>query len=234
MDLKEGIVVKTISYQDNAKIIYLITTEGKQSLIVKGATNLKSHTFSYAQELTKLAYNQNKMYLSAGKIISSYVNIKKDYPTLISSLKIIEIAYELIDHINDYQTFYKFLDEILALMNDNYNNEILELIFKVKTLYLLGVSPIFSKCVECETRDNLVGFSFYDGGMKCQDHVLITDFIYPDKIVFPLRALYQTKLDELIPLINHFEIDYQETDLFLNRYFEFYLGFKSRVKPIII
>lgn len=233
MDLKEGIVVKTISYQDNAKIIYLITNEGKQSLIVKGATNLKSHTFSYAQELTKLAYDQKKMYLSTGKIISSYVNIKKDYNKVLSSLKIIEIAYELIDHINDFQTFYIFLDEVLSLINSDYNYEILELIFKVKTLFLLGVAPVFNKCIECETKDNLIGFSFYDGGMKCHDHIVITDLMYPDSIILPLKILYLTKLDDLIPLLNTFEVNYLEIDLFLSRYYENYLGFKSRVKSII-
>lgn len=234
MNLKEGIVVKAINYQDNAKIIYLITNEGKQSLIVKGATNFKSHTFSYAQELTKLAYDSKKMFLSSGKILSSYITIKNNQEKLISALQIIEIANELIDHINDYRIFYYFLDDILTFLNEGYNHELLELIFRVKTLFLLGVSPVFNKCVECENKDNLVGFSFYDGGMKCQNHFKVNDYLYPNAIIQPLRTLYLTKLEVIKPLINDIKIDYSEADLFLSRYYEHYLGFKSRVKQVMM
>lgn len=234
MNLKEGIVVKAINYQDNTKIIYLITEEGKQSLIVKGATNYKSHTFSYAQELTKIAYDTKKMFLSSGKVISSYVTIKSDQAKLLSALQIIEISYELIDHINDYHVFYHFIDDILNLLNEGYHHEIVELIFRVKTLFLLGVAPIFNKCVECEAKENLVGFSFYDGGMKCQKHFQVNDYLYPSNVIQPLRLLYLSKLEVLQSQINQLEINYKEIDLFLNRYYEHYLGFVSRVKKILI
>jgi DNA repair protein RecO (recombination protein O) len=232
MNLTEGIVVKTINYQDNAKIVYLITANGKKSIIVKGATNLKSHTFSYAQELTKLGYDIKDKYLSAGKIINSYSNIKSSYDKIHSALLIIEIAYDLIDHINDFDTFYTFLDNVLSLIDGQDYYQILELIFRVKTLYLLGVSPIFTRCIECESKENLVGFSFYNGGMKCTNCVTHDDLIYKDEVILSLKQLYLIKLEDLEKNLDKIVINYDELNLFLNRYYEHYLGFVSRVSRI--
>ena len=45
MELEQGIVLKTIDYQENSKIIYLLTSKGIVSAVVRGAKNLKSHTY---------------------------------------------------------------------------------------------------------------------------------------------------------------------------------------------
>lgn len=233
MELKEGLVIKTINYQDNAKIIYLITDEGKKSIIVKGATNMKSHTFSYAQELTHLAFDTKDKYLSTGKIINSFINIKNDFKKLESCLLILEITYDLIDHINNYNIFYYFLLEILNLMNNTNNHELLELIFRVKILYLLGVAPVFTECVDCKTKENLLGFSFYDGGMKCKDHLFAGDNVVDHNTINLLKYLYISKLNKLSLSLDEVDFSYNEANLFLNSYYDYYLGFKSRVERVL-
>ena len=60
MELEKGIVLKTIDYQENSKIIYLLTNRGIVSAIVRGAKNLKSHTYAYAQPLVKIEFELKK------------------------------------------------------------------------------------------------------------------------------------------------------------------------------
>lgn len=56
MELKEGIVLKGAKYQENHKLVTLLTPEGLELLLVRGALKQKSKTFAYSQELTKIEY----------------------------------------------------------------------------------------------------------------------------------------------------------------------------------
>lgn len=237
MELEQGIVLKTIDYQENSKIIYLLTSKGIVSAVVRGAKNLKSHTYSYAQPLVKIEFELKKdRYIGANKILDNYNNIKLDFNKLTSSLKIIEICYTLGEHITDSELFYSFTNEILQLINDAKEDHIIyELIFKIKILYLLGVAPVFSKCVSCGKNDNLIGFSFNNGGMKCSDCVRLDDFIYPKETILEIKTIYLIKLDKLILLINdkQFKYDYNKISRFLELYYEQYLGFVSKVNKVL-
>ena len=233
MELKEGIVTRVIDYRDNAKIITVITNIGSQGLIVKGATNLKSHTFSYTEELIKINFDSKKKYLTSGRILNSYRNIKADFNKLSSALRIMEIVNTLVEHINDFQTFYNFFDQILLLINDDIDFQKLEIIFRIKTLYLLGLSPNFLRCVDCDTTENLVGFSLFSGGMKCCDHITNEDYLVNHEIIKQLRIMYLGKLDNLLKNFDKVECDYLGCDNFLNIYYDHFLGFNSRVKNII-
>lgn len=230
MELTEGIVIKTVDYKEKDKIIYLITASGKVSLILKGAKNPKSGTFMYSHELSKIEFDLKKNYLTAGRLLDSYPNIKLDYDKYSSVLMITEISDVLIEHINDYKVFYSFLSDILDLINNGKNHLLLNIIFRLKILYLLGVAPVFNRCVDCDTRENLVGFSFYGGGMKCSEHIGRDDYLYDSQVINILRVLYNTKLNE----INlDLDVDFNALDTFLTRYYEYYLGFTSKVKKVL-
>ena len=237
MELEQGIVLKTIDYQENSKIIYLLTNSGIKSAVVRGAKNLKSHTYSYAQPLVKIEFELKKeRYIGANKIINNYNDIKLNYDKLSYSLKIIEICYTLGEHITDSSLFYNFTCEILDEINKRETTyDIYELIFKVKTLYLLGVAPIFSKCVICNTKENLIGFSLNNGGMKCSNCLHEDDFIYPKETILEIKNLYLIKLNELNLLINENKLKYNYDKIyrFLELYYEQYLGFVSKVNKVL-
>lgn len=237
MELEQGIVLKTIDYQENSKIIYLLTKKGVKSAIVRGAKSLKSHTYSYAQPLVKIDFEIKKdRYIGANKIINNYNNIKLNYNKLVHSLKIIEICYSLGEHITDSELFYNFTNEILDLIDSNDNNfEIYELIFKIKILYLLGVAPVFSKCVTCGNTNDLKGFAFNNGGMKCSNCLKLEDFIYPNDTILEIKDIYLIKLDKLNLLINNNQLKYNYNKIhrFLELYYEQYLGFVSKVNKVL-
>lgn len=237
MELEQGIVLKTIDYQENSKIIYILTCNGLKSAIVRGAKNLKSHTYSYAQPLVKIEFEIKKdRYIGANKIINNYNNIKLNFNKLIHCLKIIEICYTLGEHITNSQIFYDFVNEILdaiELTSDEF--DIYELIFKIKSLYLLGVAPVFSKCVSCGSIHDLKGFSFNNGGMKCIKCIKLDDFIYPTETILEIKNIYLIKLDKLNLLIKDKKLkyDYNKINRFLELYYEQYLGFVSKVNKVL-
>lgn len=238
MELREGIVVKSQKYQENSKIITIVNSDGLDTYLVRAGSNLKSRNFGYSQELTKIGYDFNKgrgsfNILTTGKIIDSYKGIKSDLEKLNDALLIIEATNQLGIHLSDFKTFYQFLDEILFLLDQNYHPYYL-LIFRVKLLYLLGIGPIFSKCMDCGSRENLVGFDFLKGGMKCGECMSDASIYHDQEVIQLLRLLYLTKMESLtLDFLNRLPKLREEASAFLDRYYEHFLGFKSRASRVL-
>ena len=236
MELEQGVVLKTIDYQENSKIIYLLTNKGIKSAIARGAKNLKSHTYAYAQPLVKIEFELKKdRYIGAYKILNNYNSIKLNFDKLTCCLKIIEICYELGEHISDHNLFFDFLNEILDNIENNEDYKIFELIFRSKILYLLGVAPVLNKCVSCGSNNKLVGFSFNNGGMRCSNCLKMDDFIYPNDTIEFFKTIYLMKFDKLLILINNKKLvfDYDKINRFLVLYYQEYLGFVSKVEKVL-
>lgn len=237
MNQRKGIIVKSIDYKDYSKLIYLINEDGLDTLLVKGAKKPRSRNFAYSQILTKINYLkvETKTFdiLTTGQIINNYSNIKEDILKTKYAYQVMELSYQFANHIEDKQLFYTFLDEILTRMNDSQYSSIFELVFRLKLLYLLGVGPIFSRCIVCNSRENIRGFSLYHGGSKCFNCIEQTDQFYRDDIIEFVKLLYTTKLEffteEFLALLPDI---YSQINDFLNIYYNHFLGYTSKVAKV--
>ena len=228
----EGIVIKSIEYGDSNKIITLFTNEGLKSLTVKGAQKPSSHTFNFAKEFILLAYESKGKYLTGGKVLNYYSNIINNLDLTISSLRILEIINVLAEHINDYKIAYIFLKECLQTINQNVDQKLIELIFRTKFLYLIGLAPNFNSCVHCASKDNLEYFSLFDGGMKCSNCKSINDYVLKDNELETFKLLYLVKYDKLIEKIDLIKYDYDYLNNILNMIYSHFLGFESSVEKV--
>lgn len=231
MDLKEGIIVKTINYKETSKIIYLITDEGLVSLEVKGANRVNGHSHLYANLLTKIAFSSSKHFFSSGEVLDNYVIIKSSLERLKVSLEIMEMSYTLGSHIADYSIFYSFLSQILDLISTSDKYLFYCLVFYIKSLYLLGINPQLNKCVDCGKKEDLVGFVFRDGGMKCHNCLKPSDIIYDNNVINDVIMMYYTKLDNFNS--HELNVDYAKTREFIDRFYNEYLGFTSKSSKIL-
>ncbi len=232
MELTEGIVLKSIPYQDHAKIVFLLTKEGKVSFILKGGTSLKSHTYMYNQELTKIRFATKKNYFTGGEVIMSYPAIKGDFNRLTCALQILELADVLSTHATDLVTFYTFTASILELLETGRSPTLLLIIYKLKNLYLLGVAPSFTRCVDCGGQANL-SFVVAAGGMKCTSCLTPQDQVSSPKLVDDLRRLYITKLGDFDWDTLRLETSEASIEAVLKTFYEQFLGFISKTKPIM-
>ncbi|HKM30132.1 MAG TPA: DNA repair protein RecO [Bacilli bacterium] len=240
MQLEEGIVIKANKYQENSKILTIISNQGTFTCLSRASSSLKSKNYSYSQLLTKIAFNISKSkrnsfdILSTGTVINNYYKIKEDYRKLSSSLVILDITNNLSNYIDDFSTLYTFICIILERLQDTNYQEYYEIIFRLKLLFLLGVGPTFSKCVVCGTKDDLVFFDFYSGGMKCNGCSGDEKKIYRGDFLKTLQVLYNTKIenitDDVLALLpNHVSM----INEFLDAYYEHYLGYVSSARSII-
>lgn len=231
MEIKEGIIVKAIDYQDNSKILTIMTKEGKETYIAKGAKNYKSKTFAFSQEITQLQFNVKKQYITSAKIMRSFPKIKSDVYKLRATMNIIDMVYQLSDHINNYQIFYDFFSKIINLIEEKNSPYLLELIFKIKLTYLLGIAPNFKTCVVCNSTLNLCYFSLFDGGMKCGYDANNSDYVVSEEELAYFKELYYTKITDLEEKLNQY-LYMENLNLDINKYYEYFLGFKSNTEQL--
>ena len=234
---KEGIVIKSNKYQEASKIIHVLTKDGMESFLVRSANNFKSKNYSYAQEVTKISFDTSKKnsfeILTTGMVLDNYSNIKLDSKRLFDICEIIEMIYSLSSHVNDNKVFYDFVCNVFNSINNDYNRYYL-IIFKVKLLYLLGVGPQFKEgCAICG-KNELYAFDLEAGKAFCKEHFHLTDVSLYDSEFEVFRFLYLAKYEYLtnevlIKLPNY--VDY--LDEFLNKYYDYYLGYKGKVRRIV-
>lgn len=227
MELTEGIVIKVYDKGENSQTLKIITREGIITAIAKGSKLLAGKTRLYASPFTCFNFGLSRTYITSFEVLDYHYNLKEDKDKMISGLKILEICNILGEHITSYPVFYSFLKNILSLIDRESEFKIWDLIFRIKVLYLLGISPVFNQCVSCGNKTDLIGFSFYDGGMKCGKCHTADDYIWDKKTVDVIKKLYFLKIKEGLNISG--TVDYQATERFIHAYYEYYLGFKSKI-----
>ena len=153
-------------------------------------------------------------------------------PSYYYAKKIIELINALVEHINNNEIAYEFLKQCLDLINNNADHKLIELIFRIKFLYLIGLAPNFNSCVNCGSKEELAYFSLFDGGMKCNNCKNIMDYHLTKEELDLFRILYLVKLDKLIENIDQIKYNYDDLNKVLNMFYSHFLGFESNVEKI--
>lgn len=239
MALKEGIIIKTQIYQENSKIVWVLTDDNYNSYLMRGSANPKSHNFHFSNELTKIRFQTSErsrndfLIITSGEVLNNFTSIKLEMEKMKSALVILDTINQLANHIDDKYTLFTFSDQILNLINDHFHHYYLQ-IFRLKLLFLLGVGPIFSKCVNCNKPISNGTFDLYNGGMVCDQCHNSTMTYYDPDVLEIVKFFYLAKLEYLTKEVlekvpNHL----LEVSQFLDNYYDHFLSFSSRAEAIL-
>lgn len=216
MLMKNGLIINSISYQDKNKIIYILSEDCKDSLIVSNAKTINKSNVNISQNLTLITYEKyGKNSLAKAKTLEAldyYFEVKNDIKKMAVASYLLEIIYRFINETSNIKLLYKMVISFLDNLKTRNDYSLLLLEFKIKMLYFLGINPSFNECIFCGRKDNLIGLSLKIGGMECflhksEDNIgseatKIIQHLYLDKD-FSLRI----DDDNAIKIIN----DYVET-----------------------
>lgn len=232
-----GIVLKNMDYQDSAQIVYVLTKDNLESILVRGAKKIESKTRPLAQMITKISGlrtdSQKFSTLTEGVIDNNYNRIKEDFVKTQAVMCIFEKVCSLYANITMPDKLYDFLDNILSIMeNTNYPKSLL-LLFEIKFWYLLGINPNFSTCVNCGEEIES-GFLYVDSGglicPQCANYFECDLNFESSKIV---KYLYHIKLnkvdDHFLSLI---EVFYDQITKKIDKYYEKHIDFYNKSKEI--
>ncbi len=164
-----GIVIKSIDYKENSKIVYLYTNDGIKSIRAIGAKNPKKGLLGFT---------------ITGSIVS-FITTDTSFPSLLeynTELSLFEITnsiikintlntiIDIINNLNDdanHKAIYPFLVNIINELKNTNNPKKLLCVFLVKMLYSLGVAPNLKSCIYCNNTLNLL-FDIEKGGAVCR------------------------------------------------------------------
>ena len=233
----KGLIIKVQDYLENAVIATILCLNGKETLIIRGAKKLNTTTRRLANVLTLIEFNQTESKsistLTEGVVIDNYTVIKDDLLRFNYALVILEKINFFMEQINDFNTLYTFTIDLLNKLKTSLYLNSLVLIFEIKFLYLLGVSPSFKVCPICGKTITNGAFDVKNGGLLCEScqYLKETNLNTKDSKLF--KKIYVTKLNEvneefLMQFNNHLSIN-----KCVNLYYEWHLDFKSKVLDII-
>jgi DNA repair protein RecO (recombination protein O) len=168
----EGLVIRSIDYGENNKIITLLTpTYGKQGIVVRGAKKLKSRYGSLAQLFTYGDYSYYKTgtlgTLNSGEIIESFRELREglEGPAYAS------YAAELTDRaINDEEAAAYLFHQLKACqiaLAGGKDPQVVLRVYEMKVTSSAGYAPVLDECVNCGRQEGPFRFSCSAGGALC-------------------------------------------------------------------
>ncbi len=163
----KGLVVSSMDYKEQSKIVYLYTPYGHDSVKANKAKDLSKGLLGFTTTLNEVSYIKTKAKfptLLEYNLLNSHFDLTQN----LDSVKVLSIFLKVIaaipEDINHFKT-YDFIIEMLNNFKDNPPKKVLS-IFLIKMLYVFGVFPNFKYCMNCESK-KLVFFSIPNGGCYC-------------------------------------------------------------------
>ena len=223
----EGIILNEINYSETSKILNILSKEhGYISVISKGSRTMKSKLRGISMKLVyanfTISYKEQGLSnLLEGCPINSFKNLLSNFNKLKISNRLVNITKNVLKENNDLNLFYLLKDSLLKI-NDNFDEELIEIIFETKLLSFIGVRPNFLECINCGNK-NIITFDLSIPGSLCEN-------CYEEGYLFSKNTL---KLLNLFLDINISKIDklniksnktLEELHFFLKEYYDSYTG----------
>lgn len=232
----EGIVISTVDYKENSKIINVLTpTDGIIGILAKGCKNPKSKIATTSNVLIYgifyLKYYKGSIpTLVEVDLIDTFKQIRKDIIKQSYALFLLELSSQVYKHEENKQ-IYNVLINGLTKINDGYDPQIITNIIELKLLQYLGIKPVVEKCVNCQKTTDIITISSYKGGYLCKDCV-------DNETIFHLKTLQLIRTFCYIDISKISKIDVSENikkeiSLFIDDYYERYSGLYLKSKSFL-
>lgn len=234
----EGIVLKTSDYKEQAVLATILTKEGINNYIIRGAKKISSGTRLLSSPLTKLEFNRTNFdtlnTLTEGNILNNYLPIKQNINKLMCAYPILEKIITFSEQVTNKVTYYNFVSTILDLLASDLDENAILTIFETKLTFLLGINPEFKICLNCGRETKSGVFSINDGGIICDECNVLIDYELTKEQTEIFKLIYLIKLEKInLDFINYIKPHIIQISNILDRYYNTHLDFYSKSKKVI-
>lgn len=231
----EGIVLKTSDYQEKSKILQIFSYEhGLIGVYLKGANNYRSKNYLLSQPIThasfNVSYNSGLSSCYNGEMINSFGNIKTDFKRNVYVFHMFELLLKNLEQHIPNEYIYNLLLKLLLKMNSSTDIDLVHLytiIFELKLLYYLGITPQFSNCVVCGSTNDIANFDIYKGGFVCKNCQDFRSRVFNIETLKTMIDLFTVNIDSIDDLTVVDKSILSELRFILNEYYSYHLGVKT-------
>jgi DNA repair protein RecO len=219
-------ILRTTEYKESSKLVVAMTDHGVVSFVAKGMRNYKSPWRSLIEPFRHVDLKLSKSALPALQEAQSLTTPSRDATSLeVRSYieHLAELFYTLRDTIA-FDKLYPYWMQTLPYMN--VDPEGYGIMMEIKLLYVMGITPVFDRCVACESKER-VGFSIADGGMVCPRHTT-PESITDHELLVGVYQLYQHELTTPLPVF-----DRHRTRRFVDQYYDYHVNVQTTARQLI-
>jgi DNA repair protein RecO (recombination protein O) len=168
-----GLVLRASEYKEADAMVRAISDEGFFDFSAKGVKKLTSKNagsvqpFSYS-EFDLIASSSHLLSLKKGTLIENYAK-SDDERALFSLLLIQELTLVYLDD-EEAKSLYPYLLKAVSLIKDGHDPLSAALIYMIKVIDATGFTLQMRSCAVCGEKKDIVGLSFFDGGLICRKH----------------------------------------------------------------
>lgn len=178
LEKTEGIILKTMLFQETSKIVSLFTREfGKLSVIAKGVrkTDAKYGSVLDVLNAVSVLFYYKKSgglhLLKESDVVDSFRRIKDDLEKTAAAYAAIEILNSAVIEEEPHLELYLLAFEVLQALNTTLKNpKNIYWYFALRLLDITGYPIYFVRCRQCgeEIKGGRIGFSIENGGSFCE------------------------------------------------------------------
>jgi DNA repair protein RecO (recombination protein O) len=155
----EGIVIRSLDYGENNKIITLYTREtGKAAVMVRGAKKTQSRHMAITQLFTiglytfYLSRTGTMGTLNSGELIESHHALRSDLHMAAYASYLAELTDRLVADDSAYPYLFDQLAAAFHSLEEGKDARIIANVYELKMLEIAGYTPVFYECVTCGSR----------------------------------------------------------------------------------
>lgn len=235
-----SIIVKNRDLRESDGLLTIFSEkQGKITAVAKGVKKNRSSLRGCVQPFchSLLFYSRGKEMdlITQGKIIDFFGNSREDINRTLYSMYIMELLDKSLMERAPLPKLYAALVPVLETINERGLNLMLVRYFESRLLVNLGYKPVVDRCVLCGCRElSDFKFSLADGGLLCSScggrgDSLIT---LRGETVALVKLLCEGSLNT-VQRVKASPIAIQQLEYFLERYLEYHLERRFKVKNTI-
>ena len=166
----EGIVIRTTDYGESNKIVTIYTREWEKWVVMaRGAKKPNSrlsfhHPAIYIWILFYAKQDRNG-HSTTRRNYLIYASIREDIFTTAYASYIVELTDKATEKKKPNPFLFELLHQTIHYMNEGYDPEILNNIYEMKMLNVLGLHPTLNQCAVCGTKKDIFIFPFEKAGL---------------------------------------------------------------------
>lgn len=169
----KGVVIAEKTVADFDKIVTILTPNmGKIEAAAKGSRRPKSLLMAATQFLCFGEYvlykSGNNYSINSCETIEVFYDIRTDLDKLKYAAHITRIVNDVTtENQNTYKLMQLYLNTLYMISEMDKNLSLINSVFTLRLLSIIGFRPMIDECKNCKTKDDLTYFSFRDSGFKC-------------------------------------------------------------------
>lgn len=169
----KGVVIAEKTVADFDKIVTILTPNmGKIEAAAKGSRRPKSLLMAATQFLCFGEYvlykSGNNYSINSCETIEVFYDIRTDLDKLKYAAHITRIVNDVTtENQNTYKLIQLYLNTLYMISETDKNLSLINSVFTLRLLSIIGFRPMIDECKNCKTKDDLTYFSFRDSGFKC-------------------------------------------------------------------